>query len=58
MPALIEKVKAGPGTPSSSGIRTRSERSIAGLGVSEPVKLADNDYDNLFVVVAGERSRP
>jgi hypothetical protein len=28
---------------------------IAGLGVAEPVKLTDSDYDNLFVVVRGEK---
>jgi len=25
------------------------------LGISEPINIADNDYDNLFVVVLGEK---
>jgi broad specificity phosphatase PhoE len=53
--AVIEKLKAGEnalivGHSNSVGAV------IKGLGVAEPVTLSDDDYDNLFIVVRGEKS--
>jgi len=55
MPALLEKLKAAPGNVLVVGHSNTVGEVIAGLGVAEPVKLTDTDYDNLFVVVRGEK---
>ena len=55
MPALIEKLKTGTGNALVIGHSNTVGEVIAALGVTEPVKLADNDYDNLFVVVRGSK---
>ncbi len=51
---LIAKVKGG-GNALVVGHSNTVGEIVAGLGVSEPVKLGDDDYDNLLVVVAGEK---
>lgn len=53
--ALIEKLKTGAGNALVVGHSNTVGDVIAGLGVTEPVKLEDSDYDNLFVVVRGEK---
>jgi broad specificity phosphatase PhoE len=55
MPALLEKLKAATGNVLVIGHSNTVGEVIAGLGVAEPVKLTDSDYDNLFVVVRGEK---
>ena len=55
MPALLEKLKAATGNALVIGHSNTVGEVIAGLGVAEPVKLTDKDYDNLFVVVRGEK---
>jgi len=51
---LIAKVKAG-GNALVVGHSNTVGEIVAGLGVAEPVKLADDEYDNLLVVFAGEK---
>jgi phosphohistidine phosphatase SixA len=53
-PGLIAKVTGG-GNALVVGHSNTVGPVIAGLGVAEPVKLSDADYDNLFVVVRGEK---
>ena len=55
MPALLEKLKAATANVLVIGHSNTVGEVIAGLGVAEPVKLTDSDYDNLFVVVRGEK---
>jgi|SRR5687767_1527385 len=55
MPALLEKLKSGTGNALVIGHSNTVGEVIAGLGVVEPVKLTDKDYDNLFIVVRGEK---
>jgi len=52
--AVVEKLKAGEnalivGHSNSVGAIIKQ------LGVTEPVTLSDDDYDNLFIVVRGEK---
>lgn len=53
MPGLIEKVKAATANVLVIGHSNTVGDVIARLGVTDPVKLTDDDYDNLFVVVRG-----
>ncbi|CAN5858825.1 phosphoglycerate mutase family protein [soil metagenome] len=55
MPGLIEKLKAAAGNVLVVGHSNTVGDVIARLGVKEPVTLTDHDYDNLFVVVTGEK---
>jgi broad specificity phosphatase PhoE len=55
LPGLLEKVKAASGNILVVGHSNTVGEVIAGLGAAEPVKLGDNEYDNLFVVVKGEK---
>lgn len=55
MPGLIEKVKAATGNVLVVGHSNTVGDVIGRLGVAEPVKLDDTEYDNLFVVVKGEK---
>jgi len=50
---LIEKLKAGSGNALVVGHSNTVPDVIKQLGVSEPVNLADTDYDHLFVVTQG-----
>ena len=52
--ALIEKVKAG-GNVLVVGHSNTVGEILQQLGVAETIKLGDNDYDDLFVVVRGEK---
>ena len=51
MPGLIEKIKAATGNVLVVGHSNTVGDVVARLGAAETVKLGDNDYDNLFVVV-------
>lgn len=53
MRGLIEKVKAATANVLVIGHSNTVGDVIARLGVTDPVKLTDDDYDNLFVVVRG-----
>ena len=55
MAALIQKLKSAAGNALVVGHSNTVGEVIAKLGVADPVKLTDNDYDNLFVVVQGEK---
>lgn len=55
MPALLQKLKSAVGNVLVIGHSNTVGEVIAGLGVAEPVKLTDSDYDNLFVVVRGDK---
>lgn len=55
MAGLIEKVKAATANVLVIGHSNTVGEVIARLGVTDPVKLTDDDYDNLFVVVPGTR---
>ena len=54
MAGMIEKVKSG-GNALVVGHSNTVGPVIEALGVVEPVKLSDEDYDNLFIVVGGEK---
>jgi broad specificity phosphatase PhoE len=53
--ALIEKLKAGGNALVVAHSNTVGPI-IQQLGVSEPVKLSDDDYDNLFIVVRADKA--
>jgi basic amino acid/polyamine antiporter, APA family len=53
--ALIEKVKAGSGNALVIGHSNTVPEIIRQLGIVEPVKLADSDYDWLFVVTRSDK---
>jgi len=53
MAALIEKLKGTAGNALVIGHSNTVPEVIKQLGVADPVKLADTDYDFLFVVTAG-----
>lgn len=55
MVGLIEKLKAATGNVLVVGHSNTVGDVIAKLGVTNPVKLTDEEYDNLFVVVRGEK---
>lgn len=55
LPALIDKVKSSSGNVLVVGHSNTVGEVVSGLGVKDPVKVGDNDYDNLFVVVRAEK---
>ena len=55
MPALLQKLKSAAGNVLVIGHSNTVGEVLAGLGVTDPVKLTDSDYDNLFVVVRGDK---
>ena len=55
MPGLIEKVKASNGNVLVVGHSNTVGEVVSRLGVTDAVKVGDTDYDNLFVVVRGEK---
>ena len=55
MPALIEKIKAASGNVLVVGHSNTVADVISRLGVTDAVKVGDNDYDNLFVLVRSEK---
>jgi len=54
MAGLIQKLKGGGNALVVAHSNTVGPI-IQQLGVSEPVKLSDEDYDNLFIVVGGDK---
>lgn len=54
MPALIDKLNAS-GHALVVGHSNTVGQIVAGLGVTDQVDLADDEYDNLFVVVRGAK---
>lgn len=53
--ALIEKLKGATAPVLVVGHSNTVGETIAALGVSDPVKIGDADYDNLFIVSPGAR---
>ena len=52
---LIDKVKASDGNVLVVGHSNTVPEIIKSLGVSEPVAIPDDQFDNLFVVIRGAR---
>ena len=55
--ALVQKTQAAGGNVLVVGHSNTIPEIIAGLGASERIKLADTDYDDLFVVVRGDNPK-
>ena len=55
MPALIEKIKTSNGNVLVVGHSNTVGDVISRLGVTDAVKVGDNEYDNLFLVVRSEK---
>ncbi len=55
MKALIEKLKTSDAPVLVVGHSNTVGDTIAALGVTDPVKVGDDEFDNLFVVVPGAR---
>jgi broad specificity phosphatase PhoE len=53
--ALIAKLRALNGNALVVGHGDTIPDLIKGLGISDPINIAENDYDNLFVVVLDEK---
>ena len=54
-PGLVEKVKAAGGNVLVVGHSNSVPGVISGLGVEAAPKIADTEYDNLFIVVRSEK---
>jgi len=52
---LIQTVTAATGNVLVVGHSNTLPEVIKGLGITEPVSIAEGDYDNLFVVIKGEK---
>ncbi len=55
--ALIAKVRTLNGNSLVVGHGNTIPDLIKALGISEPINIAENDYDNLFVVVPDEKPK-
>lgn len=53
--ALVEKLRASNSSSLVVGHGNTIPDVIKALGITEPVNIPDSDYDNLFVVVLGEK---
>jgi len=53
--ALVAKLRASTGNSLVIGHGNTIPDVIKALGISEPVNISDNDYDNLFVIVLGDK---
>ena len=53
--ALIAKLRASTGNTLVVGHGDTIPALIKALGISDPINIAENDYDNLFVVVLDEK---
>ena len=53
--ALVTKLRAFTGNSLVVGHGNTVPDIIKALGITEPVNIPDSDYDNLFVVVLGEK---
>jgi broad specificity phosphatase PhoE len=56
-PALIEKLKGATGNVLVVGHSNTIPNLIKTFGIASPIDIADNDYDNLFVVLLEEKPR-
>jgi broad specificity phosphatase PhoE len=56
-PALITKLQASSGNVLVVGHGNTIPDLIKTLGITAPINIADNDYDNLFVVLLEEKPR-
>ena len=56
-PGLIDKLKASTGHVLVVGHGNIIPNLIKTLGIASPIDIADNDYDNLFVVLLDEKPR-
>ncbi|HVL68989.1 MAG TPA: phosphoglycerate mutase family protein [Vicinamibacterales bacterium] len=54
MPSLVEKVKAATGNVLVVGHSNTVGDVVTRLGAGETVKVGDNEYDNLFIVLRTE----
>ena len=54
---LVAKLKSSSGNALVVGHGNTIPEIIKALGIATPVNIADNDYDNLFVVVLEEKPR-
>ncbi len=55
--ALLAKLRDASGNVLVVGHSNTIPEIIKALGITDPVNIADHDYDNLFVVVPGEKPR-
>ena len=55
--ALVAKLQSSSGNALVVGHSNTIPEIIKALGIAEPITIADNDYDNLFVVVLEEKPR-
>jgi broad specificity phosphatase PhoE len=55
--ALIAKLRASSGNALVVGHGNTIPDLIKGFGITTPINIADNDYDNLFVLVLEEKPR-
>jgi broad specificity phosphatase PhoE len=55
--ALTEKLRAAHGNALVVGHGNTIPDLFKTLGITEPINIAENDYDELFVVVLAERSK-
>jgi len=53
--ALVAKLRASNGNALVVGHSDTIPDLIKALGISEPINIAENDYDNLFAVVLDEK---
>ncbi len=55
--ALVAKLRASTGNALVVGHGDTIPKLIKTLGISEPVSIAENDYDNLFVVILTDKAK-
>jgi broad specificity phosphatase PhoE len=55
--ALVAKLRASPGNFLVVGHGNTIPDLIKGFGIATPINIAENDYDNLFVLLLEERPR-
>ena len=55
MASLVAKLRAGKANALVVGHSNTVGETIAALGIAEPVKIADTEYDNLFIVTPGDK---
>jgi broad specificity phosphatase PhoE len=55
--ALVAKLRASPGNVLVVGHGNTIPDLIKALGIPTPINIAENDYDNLFVLILDEKPR-
>lgn len=55
--ALVAKLRASDGNALVVGHGNTIPDLVKALGISEPINIGENDYDNLFEIVLGEKPR-